>query len=320
MSARVEKRLGVVGLPQAARRYLEVLGDFPELVPYALVIDEEVSPPEPLHSARRFASVEDMIRYRSLPDIALVCTPPAEHLADGEALLRAGVDLLILAPLATCFDDAERLVDCAERSGRELTTAGPGRLSPALLAARMALDEGVLGDLHHVAATLSEKRDPRASWRGDPTRSGGGVWMQLGPEAIDTVETLAGPIERIRMLSLEERQGAGVEDEVEVECDHGGERRSRIRLSWNEERPDPVAHCFGDLGELLVGRSQTVLRREAGDEVCGAGDERRAACREQLSEHLRRRCSLHPPLDTGPVTVAWIEAAYHSLRDQRWQC
>ena len=142
--------------------------------------------------------------------------------------------------------------------------------------------------------------------------------MQLGPQALDLAQMLAGRVERVRMLELSTQQGAGVDDEVWVECDHGDDRRSRLRLSWNEQRTDPIAHCVGETGELLVGPSQTILRRDSEDRVWGPGFDLRDACRSQIAEHLRRRCSLNPPIDSGPETVAWIEAAYRSLRDQRW--
>jgi predicted dehydrogenase len=317
VSARVEKRFAVVGSLHAARFFLDVLPEFPELLLDA-VVSPQAHEPGFTPRVRRFQSLDDLIRYRALPDVALLCTPPGDHLEAGLSLLRVGADLVVLPPLATRFEDAERLLEFAERAGRELTTAIPSRLSPALLGARVELDSGRLGSLHYVGVSLSDMCDPRASGRSDPERSGGGVWMQLGPQALDIVELLAGPVERVRMLESHSKQGAGVEDEVRVECDHGAGRRSRIALSWNERWTDPIAHCVGDDAELLVGDSQTIVRRNGRDRRCGPGYDPRDACRALLSEHLRRRCSLEPPIDTGPETVAWLESAYHTLGTERW--
>jgi predicted dehydrogenase len=317
MSARVEKRFAVIGSLHAARFFLDVLPEFPELVLDA-VVSPEAPEPGSAPRLRHFQSLDDLIRYRALPDVALLCTPPGDHLEAGRSLLRVGADLVVIPPLATRFEDAEELLEFAERAGRELTTAIPSRLSPALLGARVELDSGHIGSLHYVGVSLSEKRDLRASWRCDPERAGGGVWMQLGPQALDIVELLCGPIEQIRMLESHSKQGASVEDEVRVECDHGGGRHSRIALSWNEQWTDPIAHCVGGDAELLVGKSQTVLRRDGRDRGCGPGYDPRDACRALLAEHLRRRCSLEPPIDTGPQTVAWLESAYHTLRSRQW--
>ena len=317
MSARVEKKFAVIGSMHAARFFLDVLPEFPELLLDAVVSPEAPAPGDG-PPVRHFESLDDLIRYRALPDVALLCNPPGDHLEAGTALLRVGTDLLVLPPLATRFEDAEQLLEFAERAGRELTTAIPSRLSPALLGARIELDSGRIGSLHYVGVSLSEKRDPRASWRSDPERSGGGVWMQLGPQALDIVELLCGPVVRIRMLEMHSKQGGGVEDEVRVECDHGAGLHSRIALSWNEQWTDPIAHCVADGVELLVGTNQTVVRRDGRDRVCGPGYDPRDACRALVSEHLRRRCSLEPPIDTGPETVAWLESAYHTLRSERW--
>lgn len=319
MSACVVKRLAVVGASRAAEAYLDAVAQLPELVACALVEPESEREPRPLfRRLRRFRSIDELLRYRAVPDIAVLCTPPGEHRDQGLPLLRAGADLIVHMPLATRPAEAEQLLEAAERSGRELTTSVPHRLSRALLRARDALRNGAVGTLRRVEISLSEKLDAQASWRGDPALSGGGVWMQLGPQALDVLQTCAGPLERIRMLELHERQGAGVDDEVRVETAHRSGLLGCIRLTWNEQRTNPIALCAGDEGELLVGPSQMVIRREQGEEVMGRGHDARAATAEVLQEHLRRRRSLHPPIDTGPETVAWIDAAYRSLRDQRW--
>lgn len=319
MSGSVEKRVALIGTAPEAARMAELFADFPELVPAGWIAIGCEGVERPLRNLERFERLEQLLQPGRVPDIAILCGPPGERQSHALPLLRAGVDLLVLAPLATRPQEAERLLEIAERTGRELTTAMPHRLSPSLREAREILREGQLGLLRYVECTLSEKRDAGADWRADPELSGGGIWMQLGPGAIDVLELLLGPIQRIRMLELRQRQRAGIEDEVMVETDHGAVGLGRIRLSWNEELTNPLVLCACEHGELAVGRSQTILRSEAGEQVVGGGYDDRAAWCAVMRDHLRRRCILDPPIDTGPESVSWIESAYRSLPGSRWQ-
>lgn len=319
MTATVEKRIALVGASIAATEYLEVARDFPELSVESLVEeDAERAAHSAFSGLRHFSCVDDLLRYRAVPDVAVVCTPPGDHFEDCAPLLISGADLIVHTPLATDVVEAERLLELAERAGRELTTATPYRMCPAVAAGAELLKVGRIGAIRYLEIILSEKRDPAASWRGDPARSGGGVWMQLGPHSLDLAEELAGPVRKIRMPELQGRENAAVEDEVLVETDHGDGLVARHRLSWREERPEPLVRVVGDRGELEIGQTQTMLKGDGPPEPVGPGSDPRTALSALVVEHLRRRCSLHPPIDSGAETVGWIETAYRSVRDQRW--
>ena len=227
--------------------------------------------------------------------------------------------MLATAPIASRFEDAQDVQELAEFTGRELTTAAPYRLSTGVKRAAELIEEGAIGRLQFVEICFSRKLDASRGWRGDPMRSGGGAWMQLAPAALDLAETLLGPVERLRVIELESRQHAAVEDQVLAELDHGEGRRCRVALSWNDEWLKPLAVCIGDEGQLIVGHSQLVLRRDEQTERIAPGHDPQEALIEAVREHLRRRCSLAPPIDYGADALMWIEAGYRSVRDRRWQ-
>jgi predicted dehydrogenase len=188
-----------------------------------------------------------------------------------------------------------------------------------VLEAKVAIAAGRIGKLLGVEAVLSAKRDANDGWRSDPMMSGGGVWMDLGPGALDVVEALIGPIERIRMLECRQEQSGGVEDEAVVETSHGSRGSARILLSWNKRLVEPIARCVGESGEIVIGWSQAVLRTGGHDQVLSSGHDQATACRALLAGLLRRRLSSDPSPDHGALAVSWIHAAYRSLRDKAWQ-
>lgn len=320
MSAVAQKDVAILGLGEAAEPYLDALDSFPELRLIATVDPverpERASLPE---DSVAFRSVEQMLHNRRVPDIAVICAPPATHADLAIPLLHAGVDLLIESPLATTPDDADWIDATAERLNRVLVTAAPFRASLAVLEAKVAIAAGRIGNLLGVEAVLSAKRDASQGWRSDPMLSGGGVWMDLGPGALDVVEALIGPIERIRMLECRQEQSGGVEDEAVVETSHGSRGSARILLSWNKKLVEPIARCVGSSGEILIGWSQAVLRSGGRDQVLSSGHDQATACRALLTGLLRRRLSPDPAADHGALAVSWIHAAYRSLRDKAWQ-
>jgi len=320
MSAVAQKKLALFGAGRVSEAYLEALPELPELELCALV------EPDPARAARARclgvpvrASVCELLERRDAPDVAVVCTPPATHAEVVQPLIRGGIDCLIETPLATHPEDARRLATTAERLGRTLCTAARLRAFAGLTRAAALVREGRIGRLSYVETTLTTKLDARASWRGDPLISGGGVWMDRGPDAIDAVETLAGPIERIKMVEEEREQRGAVEDEVVVEAEHAGGVLSRILLSWNRRVAAPIARCVGSQGEILVGWAQTVARAGDGEEVVACGFDPHGAVVAVLRDLLARRTRADFLEDPGPQTVEWIHAGYRSRRSTRWE-
>ena len=317
MSAVVQRSIALLGLGAAARSYLDALPEFPELVVQAVVEPRQVGAPP---GARVFTSLADLMRRGPVPDLAIVCTPPALHVELAEPLLRASVDVIVESPLATTPDDADRLSALAERVGRIALTAGPRSALPCIETARQRIAEGAIGRLCHLEVVLGAKRAAGRGWRADPEMAGGGVWMEYGSQALDLLERLAGPVRRIRMTRAESRQGSEVEDEVRVETEHEAGLIGAIRASWNEQPQRPTARCVGERGELVIGQAQTLLRDESGREtVIGSGCDERESARAVLAGFLRALRRPERFVDHGAENVAWIHAAYRGQRDGRWE-
>jgi predicted dehydrogenase len=321
MSAVSEKSLALVGHGAAARDWLEAAAELPELALTGGVdSDPERRAALEARGARAFADVAELLAAMGAPAVAILCTPPALRLETAEPLLRAGVDLLIEPPLATVPDDADRIAELAERIDRVALTIGRFRADPALELAARRIAGGAIGRLCAVEIGLAHKRDASADWRGDPALSGGGVWLELGGDALEIAERLAGPLRRIRMVESASAQGGEVEDEVRVETDHGAGLSATMRLTWNDATARPIARCIGDRGEISVGWAQTSLVREDGTrEVIAGPRDAHAARVGVLREFLRERRSHEHAVDSGAQSLAWLHAAYRSAATGRFE-
>ena len=321
MSAVAEKRLALIGAGRVSKSYLDVLPELPEVLLSAAVEPvEECARAALARGARIFSSVDEMLARSAIPDAALVCTPTPTHLEVTEPLLHAGVDCLIERPLAMLPPDARRIATTAERLGRTVVTAANLRVSEALLRARRLIEAGTIGRLTYLESTFASKLDARSLWnKGEVRSSDGGVWMHGGSDAIDVVETLAGPITRIQMTEQHFTQDLPVEDEAVVETEHRGGLLSRILLSWNRSITEPIARCVGTEAELVVGWAQTVLREGGREEVVGGGHEERASYLAMLNQFFARRAKSSHDEDHGAQSVDWLHAGYRSLRSGRWE-
>ncbi len=306
MPALREKRVAILGSGELADGFREALADFPELIPSAIG-----------GASSRTAGA--LLRSGRVPHLVVLCTPPAGHLEEVRSLLHAGIDVLVEAPLAARQEDAEEITTIAERLGRIAMTAERFRVFDAVREAGSLIDAGRIGRLVYVEARRSCKLNASHDWRGNLPQSGGGVWMAYGPDCLDVVEILAGPLERIRMSSAKRRQGTRVEDEARVEADHGNGLISRIELSWNQEHPAPIARCVGEEGEILIGWAQSVVITDRGREVFAGGYEQREICRSLLARFLSQLRRSEPTEDRGGLTLGWIEAAYISHDSVRWE-
>ena len=182
-----------------------------------------------------------------------------------------------------------------------------------------AIEAGRIGRLIYVETTFARKLEPRTVWPGAREVPGGGVWMESGPDALDVVETIAGPISRIQMTSERREQGLSVEDEVQVETEHQRGVLSRILCSWNRQTTEPIARCVGSQAEILVGWAQTVIRDGESEEVVGTGYDERAAFLAVLNRFFARRTKSDSEEDHGAQSVDWLRAAYRSLSSGKWQ-
>jgi predicted dehydrogenase len=321
MSAVSLKTLALVGHGAAAREWIAAAAELPELELSAGVDpDPDQRAPLAARGLRTFESVAELLTSTCAPDVAILCTPPAHRLETAEPLLRAGVDLLIEPPLATVPDHADRIAELSERIDRIALTIGRFRGHGGVTAAAARIAAGDIGRLCTLEISLGEKRDAREGWRGDPALSGGGVWLELGGDALEVAEALAGPLRRLHMTESSFVQGGEVEDEVRVETDHGGGLFATLRLSWNPASARPIARCIGDRGEISVGWAQTSLVREDGSRTVLAGAHDPHAARVAvLRDFLRERRSPERRVDSGAQSLGWLHAAYRSASSGRFE-
>jgi predicted dehydrogenase len=150
------------------------------------------------------------------PEIGLVsvATPPAVHAEVAFAALAAGKAVLCEKPLTTSLGAAHDLVTAAERARQPTAVNFSYRALPAFERAREMLAEGQVGHvLHaHVEWHVPSRLDANATWSWkDDLEQGGGALASYGVHALDYLEWLLGPVERVfgRLKTFVKSRGDG---------------------------------------------------------------------------------------------------------------
>jgi predicted dehydrogenase len=150
-----------------------------------------------------FDSVDEMLASEpaAADDIVIVATPPFAHLEPTLAAFASGRHVLCEKPMAMNVEQAERMLDAANRAGKLLGCCSVRfRGLPHTETVKRVIASGVLGELYHASFVNKWSRSrsgieyqPQSRWFLDSSRSGGGVLMDWGPYDIATLTDLFDP-------------------------------------------------------------------------------------------------------------------------------
>ncbi len=135
-----------------------------------------------------------LAQYGDQLDAAFIITPHALHAGQAQACLEAGLDVLLEKPMVLNVDEAERLIQTRDRTGRLLVVAFNGSLSPQIRTAVDILRSGELGEMLNIHAVVWQNWRILTidTWRQAPEISGGGFMFDTGAHLLNTVADLAG--------------------------------------------------------------------------------------------------------------------------------
>ena len=124
-------RVGVVGAGALGRHHVRIFSEMPDVTMVGFFdSDEERAKAIAMeHGATSFGSFEALADQL---DIAVVAAPTAVHADLGCDLLRRGVHVMVEKPIAPNLEEADRLIDAAERAGKVLGVGHVEFYNPAV--------------------------------------------------------------------------------------------------------------------------------------------------------------------------------------------
>ncbi|MGH9441810.1 MAG: Gfo/Idh/MocA family protein [Thermoanaerobaculia bacterium] len=211
------RTVGLIGLGGVARRiHLPAIAGLAGL---RLVGAAEVDPEnERLAAARNrvprvYRRVEELLAAER-PEIVIVGTPPSLHFEHVRASLEAGAHVLCEKPFVTTIDEADALIDLAEKSGRLLAVNNQYRFMTIYRETERRLRSGEFGEPYQIQVWQQMYHPPsfEKNWRAGLLRS---TLYEFGTHALDLVCFLFGSIPEAVSANIP-RVPQGVESDVLV--------------------------------------------------------------------------------------------------------
>lgn len=175
------------------------------------------------------------------------------------------------------------MLDAAARGGARLMTAHCLRFSPNLEMLKRVVDEGWIGDLERVHATIGgpyEGVARRTDFRRQRALSGGGVLMDLGVHVLDLTTWLAGRAPASVDYAASCADGWEVESDAEVALRYPDAMQASLRASFST----PQGNSFVVRGTKGWARASLYVSTE----LSFFGEEARV-CRRAGMQTLRLR-------------------------------
>jgi predicted dehydrogenase len=191
-------KIGFVGCGNISDTYFKVAQSFPTLdvMACADVNMDRARSQAAKHGLPRACTPEALLAD---PEIQIVVnlTPPGAHAEIALAALEAGKSVYNEKPLAIRRDEAERLLQLAERKHLRVGCAPDTFLGAGLQTCRKLIDEGAIGEPVGAAAFMLG-RGPEG-WHPDPDffyQPGAGPMFDVGPYYLTALVALLGPVKR----------------------------------------------------------------------------------------------------------------------------
>jgi phthalate 4,5-cis-dihydrodiol dehydrogenase len=273
--------LGIVGLGGGASDMIPVFAQHPHIV-LSAAADIDRGQLEKFRSEFQGETYQSAQALCDNPhvDVVYIATPNQFHIEHALAALEKGKHVLVEKPMTLTLDDANVMIQAAERHGVQLMVNVKHSFDPHIRQIREIVQSGELGRLRmlHYWYFADWLYRPRTAEELNPSLGGGVTWRQ-GPHQFDILRTIGGGMVR----SVRAMTGMWDESRPVVGChaaflefedgtaatavysgyDHFNSRE--LTFGVGEARPATEASVYAQgrktLRQLASGEAETALKR-----------------------------------------------------------
>jgi predicted dehydrogenase len=188
------------------------------------------------------------------PELVVVATPNEAHASLAADAIDHGVPVVVDKPLAVSVDQAQALVERAEKAGVLLTVFQNRRWDTDQLTLRRLMAEDALGKVVRYESRFERWRpEPDANaWRVSASpEEGGGQLLDLGSHLIDQAVVLFGPVTHV-YAEIENRHAPSSDDDVFLALRHAQGTISHLHAGSVMPSPGPRLRVQGTQAGFLV--------------------------------------------------------------------
>jgi predicted dehydrogenase len=262
-------KVGIVGLGKMGLLHA---GIFNQLAPRSFVAAAEKDKltrnlvKAYMPSVNVYDDYEKMFEREQL-DIAAITTPVFLHQPVADSALKNDCNVFVEKPLALNGEECRALLRAG--ANKKTQVGYNRRFLETFKMAKHILDDSVLGEPKFVQSQMFETQVLRreGGWRFDPSKSGGGVIIDLGAHVIDMLHYLIGPLARVHG-SAQSVYSDNVEDFASIALQFADGLTGSLELSWSVRHyrlPEMRLVMQFDEGTIAVTEKYIEIYSEADD-------------------------------------------------------
>jgi len=153
------------------------------------------------HGGTPYQDFNAFLQHRPM-DLVIIGSPSGLHAEQGIAAARSGLHVLTEKPIEISAVRADALIAAAKKSNVHLGVIFQDRTKPHIRQLKSWLDQGLLGKVLFVDASVKWYRTPEyyanSRWRGTLALDGGGALINQGVHTIDLLLWLLGDVVRVQ--------------------------------------------------------------------------------------------------------------------------
>jgi len=196
-----------------------------------------------------YAAFEDVLAD-PVVDLVVLATPNDLHAPHAIAAMEAGKHVVTDKPMCLSLSEADDMLAAARQTGRLLTVFQNRRWDGDYLTVRLALEQGLLGDLRSIETAWGQYGPPRG-WRGSQEH-GGGRLLDLGAHMIDqALQLVPSPAERVYARLCSDIWETDVEDHAHCILTFANGVDAHITTSSLTRQPRPRWYILGTGATLI---------------------------------------------------------------------
>ncbi len=138
-------------------------------------------------------SVDELLERTDIEGV-VIAVPNDQHASLAIRALQAGKHVLLEKPMAMSVAECESILEARDQSGKILQLGFVCRYSPAAVQAKLCIEQGLIGEVCQIQATLLRQRGipGLGGWFTTKERSGGGCLIDIGVHLIDVSMHITG--------------------------------------------------------------------------------------------------------------------------------
>ncbi len=191
-------------------------------------------------------------------DGVLISSPHSMHYQQARACLRAGLHVLVEKPLTTTSRHAKLLIETARKAQRLLVVSYQRNFYPQHTYVRELVQQGALGQIKSVVAYVTQ-RWGGGGWRGEPSLSGGGFFMDTGSHLVASTLWMTG-LQPAEVHAFMDRRGKKVDIDAALNLRFANGALGSLHFTGSADRHDERLAIQGDAGCVVFHLHQWGIR------------------------------------------------------------